>query len=186
MVLSAIGERPVGAATAVANRAIAGNPKKLAAPEELAKERATCRQITAALSHGFTTRWTLYCSADLMVAKPAIDDFGSLARGLPMALIEPIPGRKNATLGHLPGSGAAIRCHNLPARRGKLPRVDDSQGWQECEAARDLGRPAPPRPSPKSALRCRLKDSVKEAGGKRLAARSPRIAQFDATPYTAD
>jgi len=67
----------------------------------------------------------------------------ALARALPMALIEPIPGQEERNADHLLEEGAAIRCNNLPAAAWKIAGlVDDAERLVRMkDAARKLGRP---------------------------------------------
>jgi processive 1,2-diacylglycerol beta-glucosyltransferase len=94
---------------------------------------------------GFTTEMDKYmAAADLMVGKAGgLTTSEALARALPMALIEPIPGQEERNADHLLEVGAAIRCNNLPAAAWKIAALlDDSARLMRMrEAARSLGRP---------------------------------------------
>ncbi len=82
-------------------------------------------------------------AADLMVGKAGgLTTSEALARALPMALIEPIPGQEERNADHLLEAGAAIRCNNLPAAAWKIAALlDDSARLARMrEAARSLGR----------------------------------------------
>src|SRR5258706_1857413 len=93
---------------------------------------------------GFTTEMDKYmAAADLMVGKAGgLTTSEALARGLPMALIEPIPGQEERNSDHLLEAGAAIRCNNLPAAAWKIAALlDDSARLARMrEAASNLGR----------------------------------------------
>src|SRR4029077_7104497 len=114
--------------------------------EELANEAGKLplgsRRLCAV---GFTMQMDKYmAAADLMVGKAGgLTTSESLARGLPMALIEPIPGQEERNADHLLEAGAAIRCNNLPAAAWKIAALlDDSARLARMrEAARSLGRP---------------------------------------------
>src|SRR5207248_8902459 len=71
---------------------------------------------------GFTTEMDKYmAAADLLVGKAGgLTTSEALARALPMALIEPIPGQEERNADHLLEAGAAIRCNNLPAATWKI------------------------------------------------------------------
>ena len=94
---------------------------------------------------GFTTEMDKYmAAADLLVGKAGgLTTSEALARALPMALIEPIPGQEGRNADHLLEAGAAIRCNNLPAAAWKIAALlDDSARLTRMrEAARRLGRP---------------------------------------------
>ena len=94
---------------------------------------------------GFTTEMDQYmAAADLLVGKAGgLTTSEALARALPMALIEPIPGQEERNADHLLEEGAAIRCNNLPAAAWKIAGLmDDPQRLARMkEAARKMGRP---------------------------------------------
>jgi processive 1,2-diacylglycerol beta-glucosyltransferase len=114
--------------------------------EELAKEAGKLPSGSPRLSAvGFTTEMDKYmAAADLIVGKAGgLTTSEALARALPMALIEPIPGQEERNSDHLLEAGAAIRCNNLPAAAWKIAALlDDSARLARMrEAARGLGRP---------------------------------------------
>jgi processive 1,2-diacylglycerol beta-glucosyltransferase len=76
---------------------------------------------------GFTTEMDQYmASADLLIGKAGgLTTSEALARELPMALIEPIPGQEERNADHLLEAGAAIRCNNLPAAAWKIASLMD-------------------------------------------------------------
>lgn len=62
--------------------------------------------------------------ATLFLGKPGgLTTAECMASGLPMVVIEPIPGQEERNSDHLLENGAAIRCRNLPALAYKLDRV---------------------------------------------------------------
>lgn len=95
---------------------------------------------------GFTTEMDKYmAAADLMVGKAGgLTTSEALARALPMALIEPIPGQEERNADHLLEAGAAIRCNNLPAAAWKIATLldDPARLNRMREAARKLAKPA--------------------------------------------
>lgn len=94
---------------------------------------------------GFTTEMDQYmAAADLLVGKAGgLTTSEALSRGLPLALIEPIPGQEERNADHLLEAGAAIRCNNAPAAAWKIAKLlDDSERIERMkDAARKMGRP---------------------------------------------
>lgn len=97
------------------------------------------------VSVGFTKEMDKYmAAADLLVGKAGgLTTSEALARELPMALIEPIPGQEERNADHLLEGGAAIRCNNLPAAAWKIEALlDDSARLEQMrDAARRMGKP---------------------------------------------
>jgi processive 1,2-diacylglycerol beta-glucosyltransferase len=106
---------------------------------------------------GFTTEMDKYmAAADLLVGKAGgLTTSEALARGLPMALIEPIPGQEERNADHLLEAGAAIRCNNLPAAAWKISALldDPARLNRMRDAARKLGRPSAAAAIAEDALR---------------------------------
>ena len=94
---------------------------------------------------GFTNETDQYMAAsDLLIGKAGgLTTSEALARALPMALIEPIPGQEERNADHLLEAGAAIRCNNLPVAAWKIAALlDDSARLARMrDAATSLGRP---------------------------------------------
>jgi processive 1,2-diacylglycerol beta-glucosyltransferase len=94
---------------------------------------------------GFTTEMDKYmAAADLLVGKAGgLTTSEALARALPMALIEPIPGQEERNADHLLEAGAAIRCNNLPAAAWKIAVLldDPARLARMREAARGMAKP---------------------------------------------
>lgn len=109
--------------------AIAGKADKLRKRlEELAKRAGELpagrpRLVTV----GFTNEMDEYmAAADLLIGKAGgLTMSEALARGLPMAIVEPIPGQESRNADHLLEAGAAIRCNNLPAAAWKIASLLD-------------------------------------------------------------
>ena len=139
--------------------AIAGKSEKTRKRlEEIAKESGKLPSGSPRLCPvGFTTKMDKYmAAADLMVGKAGgLTTSEALARGLPMALIEPIPGQEERNADHLLEAGAAIRCNNLPVAAWKIAALlDDSARWVRIrEAAKNLGRPGAAAAIAEDALR---------------------------------
>jgi len=94
---------------------------------------------------GFTNRMDQYmAAADLLIGKAGgLTTSEALARHLPMALIEPIPGQEVRNADHLLEAGAAIRCNNLPAAAWKIAKLlDDTSRMDEMRrSAAQMARP---------------------------------------------
>ena len=76
---------------------------------------------------GFTQEMDQYmAAADLLVGKAGgLTTSEALARMLPMAIVEPIPGQEARNADHLLEAGAAVRCNNLPAAAWKIAGLLD-------------------------------------------------------------
>jgi len=139
--------------------AIAGKAEKMQKRlDDLGKAAGKLSSGAARLrAVGFTTQMDKFmAAADLMVGKAGgLTTSEALARALPMALIEPIPGQEERNADHLLEAGAAIRCNNLPAAAWKIATLLDDparlNGMQT--AARKLGRPAAAAAIAEDALR---------------------------------
>jgi len=106
---------------------------------------------------GFTTQMDQYmAAADLLVGKAGgLTTSEALARHLPMALIEPIPGQEFRNADHLLEEGAAIRCNNLPAAACKISKLLDNSKRMEdmSRAAMRMAHPNAARDIAEDALR---------------------------------
>ena len=109
--------------------AIAGKAEKLRKRlEEVARHAGKLaggrpRLVTV----GFTNEMDQYmAAADLLIGKAGgLTTSEALARGLPMALVDPIPGQEARNADHLLEAGAAMRCNNLPAAAWKIAMLLD-------------------------------------------------------------
>ena len=94
---------------------------------------------------GFTTEMDeLMTAADLFVGKPGgLTTSEVLSKGLPMVVINPIPGQEERNSDHLLEEGAAIRSNNLPALAYKIDALIDTPGKlaQMRDSARSMGKP---------------------------------------------
>jgi processive 1,2-diacylglycerol beta-glucosyltransferase len=94
---------------------------------------------------GFTSEMDHYmAAADLLIGKAGgLTTSEALARELPMALVEPIPGQEERNADHLLEAGAAIRCNNLPAAAWKIATLVDQPEKLRAmkQAARAMAHP---------------------------------------------
>jgi processive 1,2-diacylglycerol beta-glucosyltransferase len=105
---------------------------------------------------GFTKEMDQYmAAADALIGKSGgLTTSEALARGLPMILIEPIPGQEERNADHLLEAGAAIRCNNLPAAPWKIASLLENQEKLSSmrAAAAAMARPAAARKIVEDAL----------------------------------
>jgi processive 1,2-diacylglycerol beta-glucosyltransferase len=94
---------------------------------------------------GYTDRMhDLMKISDLFVGKPGgLTTSESLACGLPMAIISPIPGQEERNSDHLLEDGAAIKCNEMTTLPFKIDRLLDDPARLAAmkESAKKLGRP---------------------------------------------
>jgi processive 1,2-diacylglycerol beta-glucosyltransferase len=94
---------------------------------------------------GFTDRMhELMRVSDLFIGKPGgLTTSEALACGLPMVIIQPIPGQEERNSDHLLEEGIAIKCNELTTLCYKVARLLDDPGRLAAmrERARALGRP---------------------------------------------
>ena len=117
-------------------------------------KKLTRRSAVSFTLLGFTTEMDeLMAAADLYVGKPGgLTTSEALSKGLPMVVINPIPGQEERNSDHLLEQGAAIRCNNLPALAykidtlidtpGKLARMGENAGDGKTGSGVRSGRPA--------------------------------------------
>jgi len=98
---------------------------------------------------GHTHRMPEWLAAvDLLVGKPGgLIASECLASGLPMAIVDPIPGQEAANADHLLEIGAAVRIHRIASASAKIAAVlsDESRLRSLRRAARRHGRPGSAR-----------------------------------------
>jgi len=126
--------------------AVCGRNVTLRADLADAVKKLAKRSVVSFTLLGFTTDMDeLMTAADLYVGKPGgLTTSEALSKGLPMVVINPIPGQEERNSDHLLEQGAAIRCNNLPALAYKVDRLIDTPGKlaQMGENARAMGKPA--------------------------------------------
>jgi processive 1,2-diacylglycerol beta-glucosyltransferase len=109
------------------------------------------------ISVGFTKEMHQYmAAADVLIGKAGgLTTSEALARGLPMALIDPIPGQEERNSDHLLEAGVAIRCNNLPAAAWKISELleDPDRLCAMRAAAAKMARPTAARAIVEDALR---------------------------------
>ena len=127
--------------------AIAGKSEKMRRRLEQLLPKAGTLPSGAQRLHviGFTKEMDQYmAAANLLVGKAGgLTTSEALARTLPMALIEPIPGQEERNADHLLEAGVAIRCNNFVVAPWKISRLlDDSTRLKRMQqAARRMARP---------------------------------------------
>src|SRR5712692_1074626 len=127
--------------------AVAGRAEQVRERLTVLARRAAKLRDAATRLHvvGFTDvmdEWM--AAADLLVGKAGgLTVSEALARALPMAIIQPIPGQEERNADHLLERGAAIRCNNLPAAAWKIARLmdDPARLAQMAAAARAMAHP---------------------------------------------
>jgi processive 1,2-diacylglycerol beta-glucosyltransferase len=138
--------------------AIAGKSEKLKKRlDVLAKTaRRSPGGMERLITVGFTKEMDQYmAAADLLIGKAGgLTSSEALARELPMALVEPIPGQEERNADHLLEAGAAIRCNNLPAAAWKIAGLMDRPGKlaEMKRAAGEMARPGAARAIVEDAL----------------------------------
>jgi len=138
--------------------AIAGKAEKLKRRlDQLAK---TAERLPGGgdrlMAVGFTKEMDQYmAAADVLIGKAGgLTTSEALARGLPMVLIEPIPGQEERNADHLLEAGAAVRCNNLAAAAWKIAALlDNREKLQSMRAAaKTMARPGAARAIVEDAL----------------------------------
>jgi processive 1,2-diacylglycerol beta-glucosyltransferase len=94
---------------------------------------------------GYTTEMDTYMSAaDLIVGKTGgLTTCESLAKGLGIIIVDPIPGQEQRNADHLLEEGAAIKCNNWPVLAYKIDKLlDNPKRLSDMQnKARRLARP---------------------------------------------
>jgi len=105
--------------------AIAGKSLELKAKLDLLAKHAPPDAAVKIHPLGFTRQMDDYmAAADLLISKPGgMTTSEAMARGLPMCVVNPIPGQEERNSDHLLEAGAAIKCNNLPTLGWKVERL---------------------------------------------------------------
>jgi processive 1,2-diacylglycerol beta-glucosyltransferase len=125
--------------------AVCGRNEPLQAELAEKVKKLVRRSVVSFTLLGFTTEMDeLMTAADLFVGKPGgLTTSEALAKGLPMVVINPIPGQEERNSDHLLEHGAAIRSNNLPALAYKIDSLIDTPEKlaRMAENASAMGRP---------------------------------------------
>jgi len=123
--------------------AIAGRNESLR--HALAAEVSRHAGAVSASVLGFTTRMHEFmAAADLLVSKPGgLTSSEALATGLPMAIVDPLPGQEERNADHLLEWGVAIRCNTPETIGWRIERLlgDAARLRAMRSAALAIGRP---------------------------------------------
>jgi processive 1,2-diacylglycerol beta-glucosyltransferase len=154
---------------------VCGRNEVLRAELAEAVKKLARRSVVSFTLLGFTTEMDeLMTAADLYVGKPGgLTTSEALSKGLPMVVINPIPGQEERNSDHLLEQGAAIRCNNLPALAYKIDTLIDTPGKlaQMHQNARTMGRPeAAFAVVERLVSLCRLKTNLSVGAGRHAAA----------------
>jgi processive 1,2-diacylglycerol beta-glucosyltransferase len=94
---------------------------------------------------GFTTQMDEYMAAsDILLSKPGgLTTSEAMARGLPMCIVNPIPGQEERNADHLLELGVAIKANNAPTLAWKLDTLfgDPARLARMQAAAKAFGKP---------------------------------------------
>ena len=126
--------------------AIAGKSEELKGKlEKLAKKASATHPHVKIHPIGFTRQMDDYmAAADLLISKPGgMTTSEAMARGLPMCVVNPIPGQEERNSDHLLEAGVAIKCNNPPTLGWKIENLirDPSALLRLRENARSFGKP---------------------------------------------
>ncbi len=129
--------------------AIAGKSKDLLTKlEKLANSLSTQHSSTQGtlVPIGFTKQMDEYmAAADILISKPGgLTTSEAMARGLPMCVVNPIPGQEERNADHLLEAGVAIKCNNPPTLAWKLQQLlQNPARFQAMQAAAtSFGKPS--------------------------------------------
>ena len=117
--------------------AIAGRSEELKGKlDRLAKKIPTGAAVKV-FPIGFTKQMDEYmAAADILISKPGgLTTSEAMARGLPMCVVNPIPGQEERNSDHLLEAGVAIKCNNPPALGWKLEELLRSGRLAKMRAA---------------------------------------------------
>jgi len=94
---------------------------------------------------GFTKQMDDYmAAADILLSKPGgLTTSEAMARGLPMCVVNPIPGQEERNSDHLLEAGVAIKCNNPPTLAWKIEELLRTPGRLETmrHRAKQFGKP---------------------------------------------
>jgi processive 1,2-diacylglycerol beta-glucosyltransferase len=105
--------------------AIAGRSEELKAKLDRLAKKAHADGTVRVHPIGFTKQMDEYmAAADILISKPGgMTTSEAMARGLPMCVVNPIPGQEERNSDHLLEAGVAIKCNNPPTLGWKLQEL---------------------------------------------------------------
>ncbi len=105
--------------------AIAGKSEELKVKLEKLAKKAPPDAAVKIHPIGFTRQMDDYmAAADLLISKPGgLTTSEAMARGLPMCVVNPIPGQEERNSDHLLEAGVAIKCNNPPTLGWKIENL---------------------------------------------------------------
>jgi processive 1,2-diacylglycerol beta-glucosyltransferase len=105
--------------------AIAGRSEELKAKLERLAKKTPHDAPVRVHPIGFTKQMDEYMAAsDILISKPGgLTTSEAMARGLPMCVVNPIPGQEERNSDHLLEAGVAIKCNNPPTLGWKLQEL---------------------------------------------------------------
>jgi len=125
--------------------AIAGKSEELKAKLEKIAKKAPEGCVVKIHPIGFTRQMDEYmAAADLHISKPGgLTTSEAMARGLPMCVVNPIPGQEERNSDHLLEAGVAIKCNNPPTLGWKVENLirDPALLGRMREKAAAFGKP---------------------------------------------
>jgi processive 1,2-diacylglycerol beta-glucosyltransferase len=125
--------------------AIAGRSEELKAKLERLARKAPADAPVRIHPIGFTTQMDQYmAAADILLSKPGgLTTSEAMARGLPMCVVNPIPGQEERNSDHLLEAGVAIKCNNPPTLGWKLEQLIENPARLDAmrAKARAFGKP---------------------------------------------
>jgi processive 1,2-diacylglycerol beta-glucosyltransferase len=105
--------------------AIAGKSEELKAKLDKLAKKVPADALVKIFPVGFTRQMDEYMAAsDLLISKPGgLTTSEAMARGLPMCVVNPIPGQEERNSDHLLEAGVAIKCNNPPTLAWKVEQL---------------------------------------------------------------
>jgi processive 1,2-diacylglycerol beta-glucosyltransferase len=125
--------------------AIAGKSEELKGKLDRLAKKVSAEAAVTIHPVGFTKQMDDYMAAsDILISKPGgLTTSEAMARGLPMCVVNPIPGQEERNSDHLLEAGVAIKCNNPPTLAWKLERLaSDAERLDDMRRrAAAFGRP---------------------------------------------
>jgi processive 1,2-diacylglycerol beta-glucosyltransferase len=104
---------------------IAGKSEELKGKLERLAKKVPADAAVRVHPIGFTKQMDEYMAAsDILISKPGgLTTSEAMARGLPMCVVNPIPGQEERNSDHLLEAGVAIKCNNPPTLGWKIEEL---------------------------------------------------------------